>query len=176
MPDGKLASGLLATSRRLVRPDTKRPSQASLRRAISTAYYAVFHALAKLCADRLVGATKVTRPNKAWVEVYRGLIHGECVSACQGARNVNFPESLKNFADAFVQLQRARETCDYDPMARPTKREALFYVSLAERSIAALKAVPAKDQIAFATWVLITSKGAKSARVRVRENRVGEIG
>jgi hypothetical protein len=175
MPDGRLAPGLLATSRRLVRPDSKRPSQANLRRAISTAYYAVFHALAKMCADRLVGATKSTRPNKAWVEVYRGLVHGECVTACEGARNINFPDEIKDFADSFVQLQRARESCDYDPMVRPTKDQARMYIFLAERTIEALRSTSTKDQIAFTTWVLITSKGAKRARVQVREGKEGKL-
>lgn len=175
MPDGRLASGLLSTCRRLVKPHAKRPSQANLRRAISTAYYAVFHALAKMCADRLVGSTKSTRPNKAWVEVYRGLVHGECVSACENARNINFPQEIKDFSDAFVQLQRAREVCDYDPMVRPTKKQALMYVSLAEQTIAALNSASNKDQCAFATWVLITSKGAKRARVRVKEGKEGHL-
>lgn len=175
MPDGRLASGLIATSRRLVRPEAKRPSQANLRRAISTAYYAVFHALAKMCADRLVGATKSTRSNKAWVEVYRGLVHGECVSACESARNVQFPQRVKDFADAFVQLQRAREACDYDPMVRPTKQQALMFIALADQTISALNSVSNRDQCAFATWVLITTKGAKRARTRVREGQEGQL-
>ena len=34
-----------------------RPSQADLRRAVSTTYYALFHALAQCCANTLIGAT-----------------------------------------------------------------------------------------------------------------------
>jgi hypothetical protein len=40
-----LPADLLAQARRLVSLDPRRPRQASLRRAISTAYYALFHLL-----------------------------------------------------------------------------------------------------------------------------------
>ena len=33
-----------------------RPSRADLRRAVSTTYYALFHALAECCANTLIGA------------------------------------------------------------------------------------------------------------------------
>lgn len=170
MPDGKLAQGFLVTARRLAPATTKKPMQANLRRCISTCYYAVFHALAKTVADSLVGATKSRRPNKAWVEAYRGLGHGNCKNACKQAKNINFPPDLIDFADAFVQLQEARHRADYDPMYRPTKNEALTIIGIAERSIATLKSVPTKDKKAFATWVLITSPGATMARQLAREN------
>ncbi|MDX8354678.1 hypothetical protein SLH47_20105 [Cognatiyoonia sp. IB215182] len=176
MPDGRLADGMLKTARRLVPANAKRLSQSNLRRAISTSYYAVFHALAKLCADSLVGATKSRRPNKAWVEVYRGLDHGTSRQACDRAKKVAFPDELKDFADAYLQLQAARHEADYDPMVRPNKERALFYIRLAERSIAALNSVPSTDKKAFATWVLITSKGAETSRRRFLEGNYPNIG
>jgi hypothetical protein len=42
----------------LARRESGRPKQVSLRRAIATAYYGLFHALAFLCADTLVGWSK----------------------------------------------------------------------------------------------------------------------
>lgn len=171
MPDGRLAQGFLATARRLAPTSAKKPVQANLRRCISTCYYAVFHALAKTAADSLIGATKAARPNKAWVEVYRGLVHGPCKTACKSAKNINFPNDLHDFADAFVQLQDARHRADYDPMYRPTKKEALFFIALAERSISTLKSLPPKDKKAFATWVLITSPGAIQARQLSKEGQ-----
>lgn len=171
MPDGKLAQGFLTTARRLAPTSAKKPVQANLRRCISTCYYAVFHALAKMVADSLIGATKAVRPNKAWVEVYRGLVHGPCKNACTSAKNINFPQEILDFADTFVQLQEARHRADYDPMYRPTKKDALMYISLAERCIATLKAVPSKDKKAFATWVLITSPGATQARSLAKQGQ-----
>ena len=40
-----------------------RPNQADLRRAVSTTYYALFHALARCCANTLIGATPATGAN-----------------------------------------------------------------------------------------------------------------
>jgi hypothetical protein len=41
----RLPEGLLEQAQHLVRREPRRPKQASLRRAISTAYYALFHLL-----------------------------------------------------------------------------------------------------------------------------------
>lgn len=169
MPDTSLAKGLIETARALCPEEgTRKPKQASLRRAVSAAYYAVFHHLARTCADALVGTSKAKRPNKAWVEVYRGLDHGAAKNACQGAGNVAFPQGIKDFADAFKQLQSARYSADYDPMIRLTKVQALSFITLANDSISALDGAGKRDKLAFATWVLITSKGATDARVRAK--------
>lgn len=168
MPDPNLSASFLRAAKRLTPEAQSKPLQGNLRRAISSCYYAVYHALAKSCADCLVGATKERRPNKAWVEVYRGLSHNLCKDACSTSKNVNFPEEIHDFADAFRQLQDARENADYNPLVRPTKEDAQFFIGLAEQSIRTLKAVPQKDRKAFAAWVLITSPGAKRARSRMR--------
>lgn len=171
MPDATLAKSLIGTAKRLAPTKSNKPTQANLRRCISTCYYSVFHALAKNCADGLVGGTKSRRPNKAWVEVYRGLEHGIGKNACTGARKIDFPQEIKDFAEAFVQLQDARHAADYDPMVRPTKADALFCISLAERSIEAINGVKPADKKAFATWVLISSRGATEARKRVKDGK-----
>lgn len=177
MPDTALAAGLIASAKALFEvPGPRRPAQANLRRAVSSAYYAVFHQLARTCADALVGVSRRRRPNRAWVEVYRGLEHGAALNACVSAANVAFPEGVKTFADAFRQLQLAREAADYDPMIRLGKLETLGYITLAEDSIAALEAVSRIDRTAFATWVLITTRGARNARSRVRTGNSRAVG
>jgi len=175
MPDIGLAGGLLKTAEKLTSSKGKRPRQSNLRRSISTSYYAVFHALAKNCADALVGTNKKTRPNKAWVEVYRGLSHGVCKTACDGAKNIGFPVELKDFSDAFMQLQAARHSADYDPMVRVQKQRAQFFLSLAKTSVKKLNTTSMKDKRAFATWVLITSQGARQARERVRSGNLRNL-
>ena len=59
----------------LARAGSKRPRQSDLKRAISTAYYALHHALAREAADLLVGKG-VSRSTDAWVQVHRSLEHG----------------------------------------------------------------------------------------------------
>jgi hypothetical protein len=53
-----LATDLLEQARHLLRRERRRPRQASLRRAISAAYYALFH----LLIEEATGAL-VARPN-----------------------------------------------------------------------------------------------------------------
>lgn len=129
----------------------------------------MFHALARLCADSLVGTQPAKRSNKAWVEVYRGLAHSACLDACKKAHEVNFPQEIKDFADAFKQLQADRHLADYDPTTRFTKESAKQKIKFAETAIGALKTVPMLHKKAFATWVLITSHGAKEARKQARQ-------
>ena len=162
MPDAKLADGHLAVARRLA--TTKRPTQSEIRRSISSSYYAVFHALARTCANSLVGKTPSRRPNKAWVEVYRGLNHGVCQKACKKAGDVNFPDCIKEFADAFQQLQELRHKADYDPDERFGKTEAETMYEFARLSIESLRSANNIDKRAFAAWVLISSRGAQNAR------------
>ncbi|WP_299372001.1 hypothetical protein [uncultured Tateyamaria sp.] len=162
MLDAKLADGHLAVAKRLA--TTKRPAQADIRRSISSSYYAVFHALARTCANALVGRTPSQRPNKAWVEVYRGLNHGICKKACEQANSVDFPLCIKEFADAFQQLQEHRHKADYDPNIRFYKADAQFWYDTARLSIESLRSASNVDKKAFSTWVLISSQGAKSAR------------
>jgi len=168
MPDVRLADGNLAVAKRLA--TTTRPTQSELRRSISSSYYAVFHALARTCANALVGRTPRSRPNKAWVEVYRGLNHGICQKSCEQASKVNFPDCIKEFADSFRQLQAARHRADYDPNCRFGKTDAETWYQIAKLSIESLRSANNYDKRAFAAWVLISSQGAKHSR---RENLQG---
>ena len=54
-----MSQDLLATARRLAKASPQKPRQSDLKRAISTAYYALFHAMARNAADMLVGAAVI---------------------------------------------------------------------------------------------------------------------
>lgn len=164
MPDTTLADAYLETAQVLANNNDNEPTQADIRKAISCAYSAVFHALACEAANMLVGPVQPERSNKAWVEVYRGLGHGTCKTACRKAKDIEFPEGIGNFANTFVQLQDARKRADYDPIARPTPQNAKFCAAVARKAIDALRGEPEYDKTAFATWVLITTPGATHAR------------
>lgn len=68
-----MVDDLLDLAEHLAQLEPTRPKQASLRRAVSTAYYALFHALAGLCADELIGWDK---PWSVFTPIYRSLDHG----------------------------------------------------------------------------------------------------
>jgi len=78
------AEDLLAQSFLLLNKETKNPKQASLRRAVSTAYYAVFHLfIQEGCANW--NATAV-RENLA-----RAFSHQTMYKACTAAENAPYP-------------------------------------------------------------------------------------
>ncbi len=60
---------MIVTARKLANASPKKPRQADLKRAISTAYYALFHAMAKDASDMLVGVG-LNRPDRAWTHTY----------------------------------------------------------------------------------------------------------
>ena len=98
--------GLMETARALM----ERPTQARLRRAVSTVYYAMFHTLAVTAADLLMGTAR----SPAWHRVYRALEHGQAKKACQRGRAMGeFPADIREFARAFVVLQTERQKADY---------------------------------------------------------------
>jgi uncharacterized protein (UPF0332 family) len=107
---------VLVTARKLSR-SASRPRQADLKRAVSTAYYALFGFLAKECADLLVG-TGQARKWPCWRHVHRALDHGFAKNACERVVNLNFPPEIVQFANAFIAMQEQRHNADYDPNVR----------------------------------------------------------
>jgi len=144
---------VIATARKLANASRLRPRQSELRRAVSTAYYALFLSLAKHAADLLVGTGR-DRPGKAWSQVHRSLQHGDAKSACQQARNLGYPEEIKTCSAIFIELQEMRHRADYDPDYRLTRAVALQAVDMAERAIRSLKAASRTDRKAFAVLLL----------------------
>jgi uncharacterized protein (UPF0332 family) len=149
-----LAVDLLATARRLARANPKKPRQADLRRAVSTAYYALFHALAQTFADLFVG-TGAAGSDGAWTQTYRALEHGFAKNACAQAVGLSFPVDIVNVADQFVLLQEERHSADYDPDVRYTRAQTLQLIQDAESAILALRGAPKKDQKAFAVLLMM---------------------
>ncbi len=149
---------LIALASRLASASPNKPRQADLRRAVSTAYYALFHAVAKNVADTMAGAVKRNRSEQAWAQAYRGLQHGDARAACEAIRNQNVSAAIKVCADAFVELQTARHAADYDPLHRLTRAMALLAVRRARDAIYKLRSAIPKDRRAFAVQVLVRKR------------------
>lgn len=127
---------LVAVSNRLTatpHPDTQ-PSQDSLRRAISTAYYAMFHALARSNADCLAGTPHDPLTEHAWSRIYRGLNHNTARRNLLQDRSL-FSLHVQQFADVFAQLQDQRHRADYDPDRSFSRPQALYWIERAESAI-----------------------------------------
>ena len=142
---------LLETARRLAHPGAAQPTQADLRRAVSMAYYALFHCLAAAAADLLTGSDR----SPEWRQVYRALEHGKARSACQqqGALRA-FPVEIRNFAETFVDLQEARHEADYALEGEYSKPDVLAIITRAEEAIDRCEQADVRHRRGFAVHVL----------------------
>jgi hypothetical protein len=110
MSSDTMASRLLDAADTLLREG--RRSTAFRRRAVSTAYYAVFHALAKLCADYVTRSAR--RGTEEYSRVYRSLEHGPLKSAF-GQSPLKDSRKLSDIGAVVVRLQAERHRADYLP-------------------------------------------------------------
>ena len=142
-----------------------RPRQADLRRAISTAYYGLFHAALTAAADLFVGAAN--RSTGRYELVYRSVDHKWLRTLCDEATKQpvsaklapyvspgGFCADLKRFATAVIDLQEQRNTADYDPSLYVTRSEAHTKVAAAQDAFARFQAVPDAERIGFLTLLL----------------------
>ena len=158
-----LERDLLETAKRLAKPHNPRgrPRQADLRRAISTAYYAVFHALCRMCADAFVGNRSTTR--RAWEQVYRSVEHGCSYDKCvHGIIGKEFPDEVKSFCGAFIHLQEKRYLADYAPFSNFKLSDVQQAIALAEDAINSIRkdSLDLKHRRAFAAWLLLRRRKA----------------
>jgi len=149
-----LSSDLITTARQLAHVHQRRPRQADLRRSISTSYYALFHGLAELAADRLVGASNAAQKSTVRARVYRHLNHLNAKKACSRAELQNCSQGPARFLVAFPRLQELRHQADYDPLARFKHGDASSAADDAERALAGLQAAPRDEQLDFITLAL----------------------
>ncbi len=152
-----MTEDLLEIAKMLVKADSGKPKQANLKRAISTAYYALFHALARDAADILLGIGQ-NRADKAWRHVYRSLEHGNAKNACLGIRKYNFPSSIIKCADSFVSLQKSRHSADYDPYYTVTRTDVISFIEQSKDAIESLKRASRKDRSALAVLLLLKNR------------------
>ena len=143
---------LIETARRLVQTGATPPTQADLRRAVSTAYYALFHCLATAAANLITGSGS---HSPEWRQVYRALEHGKARSACQQQDVMRtFPMGIRAFAEAFVELQKARHQADYAHEGQYSKLRVLAMVDAAKDTVDQFEQADAGHQRSFAVHVL----------------------
>lgn len=113
-----LADELLATARHLAAVPV--PTQGDLRRAISTAYYALFHRLIEEATQALVSGgaqQQVLARQFSHTEmrnVCRLVIKSPTPPAAVPFIPAPLPADLKSLADTFLELQDLRHGADYD--------------------------------------------------------------
>ena len=148
-PDG------LIQSARLLADGGGNPSQESLRRAISGAYYALFHALCYAFADLVVGETPEDRASEEWYQAYRSLDHGHLARQCRHADVNRYSPSLRFFAATFDALQTSRHQADYSPRDNYNQDEALAIIDRAEAAIADFAAASEGERGRFVAYAAL---------------------
>ena len=141
-----LHSDLLVQARQLALKEPKRPRQASLRRAVSASYYALFHLLVDEATRLMIGGRERSALRDCLARAFaHGTMnrvalqfasHGVSQKLRPGLNGQPLQPELIAVADAFVDLQQARHEADYNRARRFTRSEALDQVDLAERAFA----------------------------------------
>jgi hypothetical protein len=135
-------------------PPDSQPTEEALRRAISTAYYAMFHALATSNADCIIGSPQDAITLHAWDRVYRGLEHGLAKDQLQQDQQL-FSQETSRFGRAFGQLQDVRRLADYHPIEIFTEEQASTWIERAEEAIRDFLRVSIEERRAVAIQSLI---------------------
>ena len=146
---------LIELAEQILQIGTGKRRQATINRAVSTAYYALFHALAAECVARTVGVPRSPRYWQIVTPVHRSLDHGSARKLFE--RLVKAPatsESLRQVGETFLDLQSARHSADYDPSSRYSRREAVDLIAQARRAMDALRALPKEDRLILAVHLI----------------------
>ena len=120
------------------------PSQEALRRAVSTAYYAMFHALATSNADLIVG-TKAQANQFNWIATYRSLRHFRAENPLHGWPHL-FSPPVQNFAAVIGSIKTERENADYNPNVSYMKNQVNTWIDRAEQVIIAFNAASPQER------------------------------
>lgn len=165
-------SGLLAAARLLLGENNKgAPHQARLRRAVSAAYYALFHAIARAATDAAIGARHRKAPR--YEIFYRGFEHRRMREGCeavdkptmkpkyqQAFGQATVSQELRDVANAFVNLQKWRHWADYSPSGKMTRSQARDLVDLAEFGVKQLVAAEPEPRKNFLVLLMIAARDA----------------
>lgn len=135
---------LLEQAQHLANRERKQPRQASLRRAISSAYYALFH----LLIAEAVSKWKITTQRPQLARIFE---HARMNAASERVLNVKvFPFTsqhpgvvvhLKRIATTFSQLYEHRQTADYDTGAQWSRTEVLALIESVAEAFRSMKAI-----------------------------------
>ena len=163
---------LLTQAKSLATSDPNRPKQANLRRAVSSAYYALFHFLTEEAAKNFVGAGQQDRMRRDLAR--RAVAHAKLKNVCQEFLKQTPRDLLKPYWPApgthpggsdmatvcqnLIALQEFRHLADYDFSVSVSRTQALDSCDKAKEAMDAWNKVKANTPDAvtlFAMCVLL---------------------
>lgn len=137
-------SDLLAQARHLAGKEPKRPKQASLRRAVSAAYYSLFHLLVSEAASSMLRGGERSDIRLVF---RRAFVHAHMKGVAKSFAGGTVPDAwqapmgeapvsadLRQVASAFVNLQEARHEADYDFRRLFIRRDVHDLIEAAEKA------------------------------------------
>jgi len=131
---------------------------AQLNKAVSAAYYAMFHALAQNNADRLVGDSEADRDSAAWHRTYRALEHRTAYRQLNENRVADFSSPVRVFGSAFRTMQELRHRADYEPRSQFSPAVTLNLIAEAESAITDFLTATAAERRELAAHVLFPAR------------------
>jgi hypothetical protein len=145
-----------------------RPNEVDVRRAVSAAYYGLFHAVLTAAADQAVGED--FRTLRIYGFVYRSISHASLRDLCGAIKRVpdkykphvphgGFDNHLREFATALIQLYEKRQIADYDPVAPVLRSDAVALIGLARQGLMHFEAASDEHRMTFLTLLLIPPRG-----------------
>jgi hypothetical protein len=154
---------------KLITPPAGRPRQADIRRAISAAYYGIFHGIITRAVDQFVGAT--SRDKCQYGLAYRSVSHLRLRELCSEVQkstqsqkyrpHVPSPGSgpeIISFAQAVVELQEKRHSADYDVMISVNRSDAVLAIATAKAALAGFDKANQQEQLAFLSLLLFSPR------------------
>jgi uncharacterized protein (UPF0332 family) len=166
----RIGRDLLALARMLAGSEPRRPKQATLRRAVSTAYYGLFHFLIEESTALLCGAGQGDAAFRQLAA--RAFVHGKMRSVCAEFVKPN-PQQVhallnpfwtrlaiannpqaRLIAQTFIDLQDDRHAADYDLSVSFSRPVALSAVTRAEGAVNAWRQLKAANPEACRLYAL----------------------
>ena len=129
------------------------PSREAIHRAISTAYYAVFHAISAINADVRHGVPTNPATARAWTNTYRQMRHGFATGSLRHNLFI-LTQDARHVANGFINLKTARETADYDPNRVMAVGDANYWIGEARAALIAMQAMTPADRQTFSNITL----------------------
>jgi uncharacterized protein (UPF0332 family) len=132
-------------------------SAAFRRRAVSTAYYAVFHSLAKLAATSVLPGASAE--SEEYLRVYRALDHGS-IKNVFGQAPLREHDRMRAIGSVIVRLQSERIRADYMPPGRTLfpREEAAELIGQARQVVDDLSALTEEDRRLLAICLLFRTR------------------
>ena len=161
-----LQDDLRKQARQLAIREPKRPRQASLRRAISTVYYGLFHLLVADSSRFLLAGQNRQHLRET---LARAFAHADMKKVAQqfatnrvqgkiapALASNPIPVELQDVAQAFIDLQQARHEADYDVSRRFTRSETLDLIDRVDQAFidwSQIRRNPAAEAFMFSLLV-----------------------